>query len=1031
MADNFKILFYRVIHNKYLFNQILKQIENTNWNNYDTRDFNFCGTSDRRKFKHIDSLKWMVSNKEISLLKSKLYNKEFVEIGDDSIGILFHEMMVTDNGEEYTNDLYEIFRYILDNNLIRKEVQYTLLPTASRTNNFKIIQILIDKKEESKNNKINFYNNMVLNKIFFEQLFYYSSVETVDKVLKNYCLDLSSGEKSSGNNELRIKDSIMKIIKDMDFVFRVEHINNGIVECLFNYNQLKQLIIKDPSYFRLDSFGDILKNSEIKSIILDQITPCSRGGRLFKNLFSASKIKTINHLLILIKVFNLYFTTSPKVVQEEKKKIVPETNQALIEEILNDQSKDEKIKFKELFKYLVLLTKQNTLFKNYLFRFEEPIDGIDDQFVLSFCFEAHSTKTLKFLIEKGNKIKAPNVSEENCGLYNLLSPPLYSFQRIIEFYNLYSNQNLIVSLKWDKLKSMVDLNSIDNFKSILESEETTTYIPTINAIKLKNKNNPVFQFIKPLIDHSNHSEPIIIKEYSTIDWVFNNPSIYCIYKTFLCQDSIYFQTYQLADYSCKKLIPIVFQSNETSPSKLYSLPFVKAISDCNFIALDYFYSLNLYFNTFSHFIKDYMLSMFKDQTEESLVNLFNFLNNKGYDGFSENLIDLIIRNYLKLRNNGSNNGNKLITFNFNSVTINHSIGLLIQCIIDNDLAVIELILNNLLLNLDVLNAFNSNWKKINFGRIKKLSTHSEHCNQFFKSIEFFLNYFKSVVPPDLSISGELQIMVENSINYFYQQSLITKDIDIKSLKRIYNSILEHHFNIIHNDMILFNYLKIKSFKLSNLFSTIAKCSICKINFFDQNIINFHFIIENENVNTILDTMVNTLFKFDGFVYQDEYDSFYNTLFGYLIQIREYDIFFKYVEIFINEQNITKMKFKDGLIEGNSFNKNYSFAVTLKYLVDYSTKFESIKRFIILIDPNQYYDSMLEIFISLKRIDLIEYLFENYKIHISFRCGQLIFSICDLRDFFPVKQFLEERYKSAYDEAKELYFQIITSNSNNM
>ncbi|KAN0032332.1 hypothetical protein ACTFIV_006221 [Dictyostelium citrinum] len=141
--------------------------------------------------------------------------------------------------------------------------------------------------------------------------------------------------------------------------------------------------------------------------------------------------------------------------------------------------------------------------------------------------------------------------------------------------------------------------------------------------------------------------------------------------------------------------------------------------------------------------------------------------------------------------------------------------------------------------------------------------------------KYFLGYYKSKIQgSNLSISGKLQLMIKKSNDYLYQQLFRAIDID--------NS---------------------KSFKLSKLISTIAKASI---QILDKKIFNYDFIIENENKNIILESMVCSFFKFEDFQFQDVFNIFYDSLFGYLIEIR----------------------FK-------------------------------------LIDPNQYYNSMLEVFNPLK------------------------------------------------------------------
>ncbi|EGC40425.1 hypothetical protein DICPUDRAFT_23830, partial [Dictyostelium purpureum] len=75
---NFEILFYKVFHNKYLFNYIIKQIQITEWIEYEDTDQ--INLDNRKRFKDIVSLKWMIKNKQYQLLKCKLYANELIDI---------------------------------------------------------------------------------------------------------------------------------------------------------------------------------------------------------------------------------------------------------------------------------------------------------------------------------------------------------------------------------------------------------------------------------------------------------------------------------------------------------------------------------------------------------------------------------------------------------------------------------------------------------------------------------------------------------------------------------------------------------------------------------------------------------------------------------------------------------------------------------------------------------------------------------------------------------------------------------------
>ncbi|EGC29148.1 hypothetical protein DICPUDRAFT_43262, partial [Dictyostelium purpureum] len=70
--------FFKVFQNKFLLKKILEEIQNTEWYHYD--DYRQYSIFNRRKFKYIKSLEWMVTKKQFQLLKCKSINKEYITI---------------------------------------------------------------------------------------------------------------------------------------------------------------------------------------------------------------------------------------------------------------------------------------------------------------------------------------------------------------------------------------------------------------------------------------------------------------------------------------------------------------------------------------------------------------------------------------------------------------------------------------------------------------------------------------------------------------------------------------------------------------------------------------------------------------------------------------------------------------------------------------------------------------------------------------------------------------------------------------
>ncbi|EAL70532.1 hypothetical protein DDB_G0273369 [Dictyostelium discoideum AX4] len=95
-----EILFWKVIHNKYLFNLIFQHIHKTNWIKQPTISDPTNGFM-RLKFKYITSLEWMIKNKQYQLLICKLKSKqEMIDITQHGIELLFKITASTKDSEK-------------------------------------------------------------------------------------------------------------------------------------------------------------------------------------------------------------------------------------------------------------------------------------------------------------------------------------------------------------------------------------------------------------------------------------------------------------------------------------------------------------------------------------------------------------------------------------------------------------------------------------------------------------------------------------------------------------------------------------------------------------------------------------------------------------------------------------------------------------------------------------------------------------------------------------------------------------------
>ncbi|KAM9971866.1 hypothetical protein ACTFIW_011849 [Dictyostelium discoideum] len=144
-------LFWKVIHNKYLFLYIFDIIHNTEWVEYD--DLKQIHRFNRIKFKNISSLEWIIKNKQFPLLKFKLMGNEFISIKETSIRELLNGIIVDnkiqENEEErkkkkeQSNTFKEALTLLIKYKGIQLLNDYNLVSIAIETLNLEAIKMLI------------------------------------------------------------------------------------------------------------------------------------------------------------------------------------------------------------------------------------------------------------------------------------------------------------------------------------------------------------------------------------------------------------------------------------------------------------------------------------------------------------------------------------------------------------------------------------------------------------------------------------------------------------------------------------------------------------------------------------------------------------------------------------------------------------------------------------------------------------------------------------------------------------------------
>ncbi|KAM9984599.1 hypothetical protein ACTFIY_009029 [Dictyostelium cf. discoideum] len=211
--NNNEILFWKVFHNKYLFNLIFDIMENSEL--FNSNEINFLLDEEERiKFKYIYSLKLMIKNNQFELLKSKLINNEYVYITNSSIKHLFKLYLINESEYNGNNRIQisrmtkshfnyipcikiELFKEILQLILEKRDFQLssdddTIIQSALSNGSYEVIKILFETLNYIKNknnNNFNGDNNAKINK---------------DKTFETYTMELWNGKGFNGFEKMSI-----------------------------------------------------------------------------------------------------------------------------------------------------------------------------------------------------------------------------------------------------------------------------------------------------------------------------------------------------------------------------------------------------------------------------------------------------------------------------------------------------------------------------------------------------------------------------------------------------------------------------------------------------------------------------------------------------------------------------------------------------------------------------------------------------------------------------------------------------------
>ncbi|KAN0018397.1 hypothetical protein ACTFIU_011013 [Dictyostelium citrinum] len=465
-----EILFWKVFHNKFIFNIIIDQISN---HQLEYERIELYKIGNRIKFKEIQSLKFMVSKKQFELLKCKLKHNDFILYNRESIDHLIRHAPI------------QIIKLFIENHKIKQQD-----PQLDKLN------VMIDLVFHSiKNNNLDclryfiFELQLPVERTVFEYTLKEKSIEFIDLILnsnqfkleestRRFCLKLIS------NNAKNFNDIIEYVIYKKP---ELNYFTSKPVVEKFNQQQQQQQQ-QQKKYFSYINTPQILdfflfykiKSKETKLKLLEMgCVSTVKPEFIYSNKLKPNNWKDYDevefYIFIILKLCEL------------EKCIAKDTTLAIIRNefdsikdctILKPQDKCKKLHELVIIKLFPYFSSH--IYRDYFDLYDQVIPNTDYFFTFQITFSTFSINGLNYLLNLAKK-KQP-ISTTDSIYINEITKEIDSNNEksVLEFLRIY--------FKSKHLLPQLNRVSIDNMFFHLLNHCS---IETLNEIlKLKSSSSP-------------------------------------------------------------------------------------------------------------------------------------------------------------------------------------------------------------------------------------------------------------------------------------------------------------------------------------------------------------------------------------------------------------------------------------------------------------------------------------------------------------------------------------------------------------
>ncbi|KAN0044897.1 hypothetical protein ACTA71_006423 [Dictyostelium dimigraforme] len=476
-----EILFWKVFHNKFIFNNIIEQISNIQLE-YERIDL--YGIGNRIKFKELQSLKVIVLKKQFQLLKCKLENNEFILYDRNSIDLLLQFASI------------EIIKLFIEKHRIKQQdpqleklnVMIDLVLYSVKNNNLDSLKYFINEFQ------------LPIERNVFELTLKEKSMEFIDIILNSNQFKLEESTRKLClklilNNKRNFKELIEYIIHKRPELNYFT--SKSIIEKFFQHQRSYYLspYANRPEILDFLTFYN-LKSKETKLKILEM----GCVSRVKPDFIYSNKLKPNNwkdyeeiefYLLIILKQCDL------------EKSIAKDTTLAIIKNEIEGIKDCGNLKTEEKCKQLheLIITKLFPIYSSHIYRdyfelYDQVIPSMDYVVTFQYTFSTFSVNGLNYLIN----LKKKSIPTTQTIYINEITKTIDNKNEkgIIEFLKIY--------FKSKQLIPQLNKVSIDNmFLHLLYH----CSIETLNEIlKLKSQDDLVMGFLSGFLPDNSYESSI-------------------------------------------------------------------------------------------------------------------------------------------------------------------------------------------------------------------------------------------------------------------------------------------------------------------------------------------------------------------------------------------------------------------------------------------------------------------------------------------------------------------------------------------